>query len=118
MLEFLNNEEEVIKKFLEDKRQAKVDILVPKRGEKVELLRMVKKNALDMLNKYSDRYKRKIKGNILALEEIENLLGLKNYPRRIEAYDISNTYGVESVGSMVVFEDGVAKKSDYRKFKI
>ena len=112
------DEEEVIKKFLEDKRQAKVEILVPKRGEKVELLRMVKKNALDMLNKYSDRYKRKIKGNILALEEIENLLGLKNYPRRIEAYDISNTYGVESVGSMVVFEDGVAKKSDYRKFKI
>ena len=112
------DEEEVIKKFLEDKRQAKVEILVPKRGEKVELLRMVKKNALDMLNKYSDRYKRKIKGNILALEEIENLLGLKNYPRRIEAYDISNTYGIESVGSMVVFEDGVAKKSDYRKFKI
>ena len=112
------DEEEVIKKFLEDKRQAKVEIFVPKRGERVELLRMVKKNALDMLNKYSDRYKRKIKGNILALEEIENLLGLKNYPRRIEAYDISNTYGIESVGSMVVFEDGVAKKSDYRKFKI
>ncbi|MGO1579866.1 MAG: excinuclease ABC subunit UvrC [Peptoniphilaceae bacterium] len=108
----------LLEEFLSNKRKAKVSIVVPQRGDKRNLLLMAKKNALEMLNKYGDKYKKKIESNIFALEEIQNLLGLDKLPKRIEAYDISNTYGIESVGSMVVFENGNAKKSDYRKFKI
>lgn len=108
----------LLEEFLSNKRKAKVNIVVPQRGDKRNLLLMAKKNALEMLDKYGDKYKKKIESNIFALEEIQNLLGLDKLPKRIEAYDISNTYGIESVGSMVVFENGNAKKSDYRKFKI
>ena len=79
---------------------------------------MVKNNAIDMLNKYGDKYARRMESNKLALEEIQKKINLPTFPTRIEAYDISNISGVESVGSMVVFENGDAKKSDYRKFKI
>ncbi len=107
-----------IEKWLENKRGLKVNILVPKRGNKVELIEMVRKNAIDMLNQYGDRYMRKHRENIKALEEIAQILDLEEIPNRIEAFDISNISGVESVGSMVVFEKGEAKKSDYRRFKI
>ncbi|WP_138158973.1 excinuclease ABC subunit UvrC [Peptoniphilus catoniae] len=109
---------EILQKFLSEKREGKVKITVPQRGEKKDLLNMVKKNALDMLNKYGDRYKNRLKNNIDTLKQLQNIINLPKYPERIEAYDISNTYGIESVGSMVVFENGIAKKSDYRKFKI
>lgn len=79
---------------------------------------MVRKNALDMLNQYGDRYIKKQRENIKTLEKIQYLLDLDELPNRIEAYDISNISGVQSVGSMVVFEKGQAKKSDYRRFKI
>ncbi|SHG93063.1 Excinuclease ABC subunit C [Anaerosphaera aminiphila DSM 21120] len=104
--------------FLSAKRGAGVKIITPQKGEKKELVRLVKKNAIDMLNKYSNKYKKKMESNLLALEEIKDTLNLDKIPTRIEAYDISNTYGVESVGSMIVFESGEAKKTDYRKFKI
>lgn len=108
----------VLEDWLTEKRGNKVTISVPIKGDKKELIRMVKRNALDMLEKYGDKYKKRAESNKLALEEIGDLIGLSERPRRIEAYDISNISGVESVGSMVVFEDGDAKKSDYRKFRI
>ncbi|MBS4881778.1 MAG: excinuclease ABC subunit UvrC [Peptoniphilus harei] len=109
---------EVLEDWLTEKRGNKVSITVPIKGDKKELIRMVKRNALDMIEKYGDKYKKRAESNKLALEEIKDLIGLNERPRRIEAYDISNISGVESVGSMVVFEDGDAKKSDYRKFRI
>ena len=108
----------VLEDWLTEKRGNKVTISVPIKGDKKELIRMVKRNALDMIEKYGDKYKKRAESNKLALEEIKDLIGLSERPRRIEAYDISNISGVESVGSMVVFEDGDAKKSDYRKFRI
>ena len=108
----------VLEDWLTEKRGNKVTISVPIKGDKKELIRMVKRNALDMIEKYGDKYKKRAESNRLALEEIKDLIGLSEIPRRIEAYDISNISGVESVGSMVVFEDGDAKKSDYRKFRI
>lgn len=108
----------VLEDWLTEKRGNKVTISVPIKGDKKELIRMVKRNALDMIEKYGDKYKKRAESNRLALEEIGDLIGLRERPRRIEAYDISNISGVESVGSMVVFEDGDAKKSDYRKFRI
>lgn len=108
----------VLEDWLSEKRGNKVTITVPVKGDKKELIRMVKRNALDMIEKYGDKYKKRAESNRLALEEIKYLIGLSRRPRRIEAYDISNISGVESVGSMVVFEDGDAKKSDYRKFRI
>lgn len=109
---------EVLEDWLTEKRGNKVSITVPIKGDKKELIRMVKRNALDMIEKYGDKYKKRAESNKLALEEIKELIGLRERPRRIEAYDISNISGVESVGSMVVFEYGDAKKSDYRKFRI
>lgn len=79
---------------------------------------MVHKNAMDMLNQYGDRFMKKHRENMKALEEIAQILDLDEIPNRIEAFDISNISGVQSVGSMVVFEKGEAKKSDYRRFKI
>ena len=108
----------VLEDWLSEKRGNKVTITVPVKGDKKELVRMVKRNALDMIEKYGDKYKKRAESNKVALEDIKDLIGLNERPRRIEAYDISNISGVESVGSMVVFEDGDAKKSDYRKFRI
>lgn len=109
---------EVLEDWLTEKRGNKVSITVPIKGDKKELIRMVKRNALDMIEKYGDKYKKRAESNKLALEDIKDLIGLRERPSRIEAYDISNISGVESVGSMVVFEEGDAKKSDYRKFRI
>lgn len=109
---------EIMSRWLEGKRGSKVSILAPKRGEKFALLELVSKNAKDMLNKYGDKFLKKHRENIKALEQIQNHIGLEELPSRIEAFDISNISGVESVGSMVVFENGESKKSDYRRFRI
>ncbi|MBL7575036.1 Excinuclease ABC subunit C [Peptoniphilus asaccharolyticus DSM 20463] len=111
-------DKKLLEEFLSMRRGHNVEIVVPQRGDKLKLVRMAKQNALEMINKYADKYKKKIEENTKSLEEIKNLINLDRIPQRIEAYDISNTYGIESVGSMVVFENGVSKKSDYRKFKI
>lgn len=96
----------------------KVSLLTPKRGEKADLIHMVKENALEMLNKYGDKFLRKHRENLKGLEELQYLLQMEERPDRIEAFDISNISGADSVGSMVVFEKGEPKKSDYRRFKI
>lgn len=111
-------EMQAISKWLSEKRGNKVSIRVPKRGEKSKLMEMVQKNAKDMINQYGDKFLKKYRKNEEALKQLTKALDLEEIPERIEAYDISNISGVDSVGSMVVFEGGEPKKSNYRKFKI
>ncbi|HAX50086.1 MAG TPA: excinuclease ABC subunit UvrC [Ignavibacteria bacterium] len=95
----------------------KVDFKIPKRGEKVQLLAMVKANARYMLDELKlQRLKREFIPN--SVTSLKRDLRLTKLPRRIECYDISNIQGTDTVASMVVFMDGRPKKSDYRKFKI
>jgi excinuclease ABC subunit C len=109
---------EVFEKLLSEKRGNKVSIKVPVKGDKSMLIKMIKKNAIEILEKGSQRIKRNMDESMQAVEELKNLLELEEVPLRIEAYDISNIQGVESVGSMVVFERGVPSKSNYRRFRI
>jgi excinuclease ABC subunit C len=109
---------EVFEKLLSQKRGSKVTLKVPVKGEKSMLIKMTKKNALEILEKGSLRIKKNINESIEALEELKDILNLNKAPERIEAYDISNIQGVESVGSMVVFENGIPNKSNYRRFRI
>lgn len=109
---------EVVSKWLSSKRGNKVTVKVPKRGEKNELVEMVRKNALEILSQHSDRINKKAQDSKKPLLELKEALNLKELPNRIEAFDISNTQGVQSVASMVVFEDGEPKYREYRKFKI
>jgi len=109
---------DIISRWLSQKRGNKVTIRVPKRGEKSELMEMVRKNAMDMLKQDGDRLLTERQRNEETLEKFRDILGLDVTPYRIEAFDISNISGVNSVGSMVVFEHGKPKKSDYRRFRI
>lgn len=111
-------EMDVIEEFLGKIKGRPLRIVVPKRGENLDLMKLVKKNAQDMLVKYGDRYTKRNRLNQENLENLKDMLGLDHLPRRIEAYDISHIAGDENVGAMVVFEDGKTKRSDYRKFKI
>ena len=108
---------EVIGSWLTKKRGKKVEILVPKRGRKEKMLELAAQNAKIVLRQDKDRIKREEERTTGALKEIEGWLNLTHI-NRIEAYDISNTSGMESVGSMVVFEGGKPKRNDYRKFRI
>ena len=108
---------EVIGSWLTKKRGKKVEILVPKRGRKEKMLELAAQNAKIVLRQDKDRIKREEERTTGALKEIEKWLNLAHIDR-IEAYDISNTSGMESVGSMVVFEGGKPKRNDYRKFRI
>jgi len=109
---------EVISEWLSEKRGTKVFIKIPKRGDKNQLMEMVRKNASDTLEQYGDKIKRRMVESEGAVKELAKILDLLEMPKRIEAYDISNIQGVESVGSMVVFENGLPKNGDYRRFKI
>ncbi len=111
-------DQELIEKFLTEKRGSKVWIKVPKKGDKKNLLDMVRNNAKIMLDQFKEKMVEEKELNKSALTELEDVLGLDSLPARIEAYDISNIQGVDSVGTMVVFENGKAKNSDYRRFKI
>ena len=109
---------ELFEKLLSEKRGNKVSVKVPAKGDKSMLIKMIKKNALEILEKGSQRIKRNMDESLEALNELKDLLNLDKVPMRIEAYDISNIQGVESVGSMVVFERGGPSKSNYRRFRI
>ncbi|WP_270549984.1 excinuclease ABC subunit UvrC [Clostridium perfringens] len=111
-------DQELIEKFLTEKRGSKVWIKVPKKGDKKNLLDMVRNNAKIMLDQFKEKMVEEKELNKSALTELADVLGLDSLPTRIEAYDISNIQGVDSVGTMVVFENGKAKNSDYRRFKI
>ncbi|HAT4214957.1 TPA: excinuclease ABC subunit UvrC [Clostridium perfringens] len=112
------DDQELIEKFLTEKRGSKVWIKVPKKGDKKNLLDMVRNNAKIMLDQFKEKMVEEKELNKSALTELADVLGLDSLPARIEAYDISNIQGVDSVGTMVVFENGKAKNSDYRRFKI
>ena len=107
----------VIEEWLTKRRGHRVRLIVPKKGTKEKLVELAKKNAQLVLSTDKERLKREEGRTIGAVKELEKLLGLTGIVR-MEAYDISNTNGFESVGSMVVYEKGRPKRNDYRKFKI
>jgi len=109
---------ELFESLLSDKRGNKVSINVPTKGDKSMLVKMVKKNALEVLEKGSQRIKNNQNESMQAVLELKKVLDIAEIPKRIEAYDISNIQGVDSVASMVVFENGLSSKSNYRRFKI
>ncbi len=110
-------EHKLLEEWLTKKREHRVYIRVPKKGEKEKLVELARKNAELILNTDKERLKREEGRTIGAVKEIASLLGLSNIVR-MEAFDISNTSGYASVGSMVVYEKGKPKRTDYRKFKI
>lgn len=109
---------ELLETWLTMRRESKVWVKVPQRGEKKELLELVTKNAKLTLEQFKTKLMQDKEIQNTSLKELAELLDLEELPNRIEAYDISNTQGVDSVGSMIVFEGGKAKNSDYRRFKI
>lgn len=109
---------ELLEEFLKIKRGSKVNIKVPQKGQKKDMLEMVKNNAKITLEKFKDKILVEKEINKVSLRELQELLDLDEPPFRIEAYDISNIQGVDSVGTMIVFEEGKSKNSDYRRFKI
>ncbi len=110
-------ESQVIAEWLTKKRGQKVYIRAPKKGSKEKLVELAAQNASMVLSQDKEKIKREEGRTIGALKEIGKLLDLEDV-RRVEAYDISNTSGFESVGSMIVYEKGKPKRSDYRKFKL
>ncbi|MFA9466169.1 MAG: excinuclease ABC subunit UvrC [Velocimicrobium sp.] len=110
-------DERIISEWLTAKRGQKVYIQVPQKGEKERLVELAGKNASLVLQQDSEKIKREEARTIGAVHKIEQILQLPSI-HRMESFDISNINGFESVGSMVVFEQGKAKKNDYRKFKI
>ena len=117
MLQDEVEDRELLEEWLSSKRGQKVAIKVPKKGTKEKLVELARENAQLVLSKDKERLKREEGRTIGAVKEIAALLDL-NKIVRMEAYDISNTNGFESVGSMVVYERGRPKRNDYRKFKI
>ncbi len=117
MLQTAIDDLDVIAQWLTDKRGQKVHIRVPRKGMKEKLVDLAQKNARLVLNQDKERLKREEGRTIGAMKEIARILDLPGLSR-VEAYDISNTNGFESVGSMVVYEKGKPCRSDYRKFKL
>ena len=110
-------EQELLEEWLSLKREKPMKITVPMKGKKEKLIELAEKNAEIVLKQDIDKIKRNEQRTTGAVREIENLIGISDVSR-MEAYDISNISGFNSVGSMVVFENGRPKKNDYRKFKI
>ncbi len=117
MLETEVEDQALIEQWLSEKKGQKVILHVPKKGTKEKLVEMAAENASIVLKQDRERIKREEGRTIGAVHELEELLGISGTVR-MEAYDISNVNGFESVGSMIVYERGKPKKSDYRKFKI
>lgn len=112
------SDKEVLEEFLSVKRESKVILKVPQKGDKKSMLDMVRENAKITLEQFKEKIVMEKEINNISLNELRNVLSLDELPHRIEAYDISNIQGVDSVGSMIVFEDGKAKNSNYRRFRI
>ena len=110
-------DQDLIAQWLESRKGKKVRIVVPKKGTKEKLVELAYQNAKLVLLQDKERIKREEGRTIGAVKEISQLLGMENI-NRIEAFDISNISGFQSVGSMIVYEKGKPKRSDYRKFRI
>ncbi|HOO28382.1 MAG TPA: excinuclease ABC subunit UvrC, partial [Lachnospiraceae bacterium] len=117
ILPFEPEDRELIEQWLTDKRGAKTHITIPQKGKKEKLAELAKKNAQIVLRQDIDKIRREDARTGGAVKEIERLLGLSGIVR-MEAYDISNISGFESVGSMIVYEKGKPRRNDYRKFRI
>lgn len=111
-------EKEFLEAFFKDKLKKNVTVTLAKQGVKARLLDMAGENVRDYLLKSVERIKHKDDMTLNACERLQNLLSLSRYPRRMECYDISNVSGVDKVASMVVFIDGEADKTSYRRFRI
>lgn len=107
----------LIEQWLAGRRNGKVMITVPKKGEKEKLVELARNNAKLVLEQDSEKLRKEERATTGAMNNLMRILGMKDI-HRVESYDISNISGYQSVGSMVVFEDGKPKKSDYRKFRI
>lgn len=118
LVEVVPEEIELLEKYLTDKKGNKVSLKLPQKGSKHGLLELASKNAYITLSQFGEHLKKQEEASRKALMQLKEMLSLQEEPIRIEAYDISNTQGVHSVGAMVVFEKGKPKPSDYRKFKI
>ncbi len=117
MIQYEIGDRELIEKWLSGRKGARVYIRVPKIGAKEKLVELAAQNAKHILEQDRERLKREEGRTIGAVKEIAGLLGLERI-ERMEAFDISNINGFENVGSMIVFEKGKPKPSDYRKFRI
>ena len=112
------SEKNIIQDFLENKSKKKINITIPVRGTKKKLLEMGTSNAKESLKQWQIKWINDSKKTKKALNDLQNELGLINLPNRIECFDISHIQGSNVVASMSVFENGLPKKSDYRRFKI
>ncbi|MBV9291000.1 MAG: excinuclease ABC subunit UvrC, partial [Frankiales bacterium] len=114
----LPDDEDVVTQLLEIVRGGRVSLRVPQRGDKRALLETVERNAKEAFVRHKLKRSSDITSRSLALQELQDRLGLSEAPLRIECYDVSNLQGTDVVASMVVFEDGLARKSEYRRFAI
>lgn len=118
LIETSLEEQDILEQWLSDKRESRVYIKVPKRGQAKDLMDLVGRNALEALTKQEQEELYHHQKDLSALQQIQKLLGLAEMPHRMECFDISNTHGTENVGAMAVFVDGKPKKEQYRRFKI
>jgi excinuclease ABC subunit C len=117
-LEKLPENISIIELLLKERARKKIKIIEPKKSKPLELVKLGKENAQEYLKKYLIDQGKYLDDINKALNQLKEILHLENIPKRIECFDISNIQGTNAVGSMVVFVDGLPKKSDYRKFKI
>lgn len=118
LLPQMPEEQDLLENWLAEVKGNKVDIIVPQRGMKKDLIKMAEENAEKFLKDEEERSVKKAAQTSGAVAELGKYLKLSHLPRRMECFDISHIQGSETVASMVVFEDGAPKKSDYRRFKI
>jgi excinuclease ABC subunit C len=118
LLNYEFTEHSALEELLSQRKGVKVNIRTPQRGEKRELLDSVERNSRDVLFRHLTKRSQDLTTRNQALAEIQQALGMEQPPLRIECFDIANMQGSQIVASMVVFEDGLAKKSDYRRFSI
>ena len=118
LLETELEEQSILEQWLTEKRESRVYLKVPKRGQAKELVDLVGRNASEALARQEQEETYQEQRTAGVLEQLQTMLGLEDVPHRMDCYDISNTQGTESVASMVVFVDGKPKKDQYRRFKI
>lgn len=118
LVEIEPNNVDLLEKTLKNKGRLSTKISVPKRGEKRNIIMMVKKNAIEELAKHKSRLLLRTKTNEVALTNLAEIIGTGEYPEIIESFDISHVQGTDAVGAMVVFTDGNPNRNGYRRFKL
>lgn len=113
-----DDEKQLIETWLADKAQRRVELLLPQRGVKKDLLKLANENAVKLLNERLRKGSLSLKNDLQAAEELQQALGLEHPLERMDCFDISHTQGSETVASMVVFRNGISSKKDYRRYKI